>query len=137
MAPSKSHPHIENPSDAELARLVEDRAAVVQRLYVDVHRLVVETLPDVAFSVDCVDAQIGHGVRQYGYDGWGMAALAPFAKWVSLAFLRGAKLANPGQLLQGSGASVRHVKIHSPNDLLESRIALQHLFRAAAQLHQQ
>lgn len=54
---------------------------------------------------------IGYGARQYGYDGWGTAALAPHSKWVSLIFIRGAALGDPDGLLEGTGMSVRRVKL--------------------------
>ena len=45
--------------------------------------------PDVAASVDTVDHAIGYGAHQYGYNGWGMAAVMPYAKWVSLTLMQG------------------------------------------------
>ena len=92
---SRTHPHIDSPTDDELGRVVEGKKPTVREVYLEVHRLVLRTVPDVASSVDCVDGQIGYGARQFGYDGWGMAALAPFTNWVSLAFLRGARLEDP------------------------------------------
>ena len=134
MAASKTHAHIDSPSEAQLKRLVDDRAVAVRRLYLETHQLVLKTLPDVEFSVDCDDAQIGYGARQYGYDGWGMAALSPYTKWVSLGFIRGAALDDPDRLLEGTGASVRHVKLRSPEELAERRAAIQKMLKAAARL---
>ena len=65
---------------------------MVRQLYLNAHRLVLETLPDVVYLVDCQDGQMGYGARQYGYNGWGMAALSAHNKWVSLVFMRGADL---------------------------------------------
>jgi hypothetical protein len=36
-------------------------------------------------------------------------SIAVFPRWVSLFFLRGAKLPDPGEVLQGSGTQVRHI----------------------------
>jgi hypothetical protein len=91
-------------------------------------------LPDVVFSVDCDDAQIGYGARQYGYNGWGMAALSPYTKWVSLGFIRGAALDDPDGLLEGTGASVRHIKIKTPEQLAEQQKAIQRMLKAATRL---
>lgn len=35
------------------------------------HSLILENFPEVNFSIDCVDGQMGYGSGQYGYDGWG------------------------------------------------------------------
>ena len=87
-------------------------------------------------SVDCRDGEIGYGARQYGYDGWGMAALAPYTQWVSLAFLRGTSLDDPAGLLEGTGRRVRHVKVRSMEQLAESGGALRGLIDAASRLNQ-
>lgn len=134
MVSSKTHTHIDHPSDAQLRRLVDGRAVAVRRLYLETHQLVLKTLPDVVFSVDRDDAQIGYGARQYGYNGWGMAALAPYTKWVSLGFVRGIRLDDPDKLLEGTGASVRHIKLRSPEELAERRAAIQRMLKAAVTL---
>jgi Domain of unknown function (DU1801) len=36
-------------------------------------------------------------------------SIAVFPRWVSLFFLRGAKLPDPGEVLQGTGTQVRHI----------------------------
>jgi len=132
MAASKTHPHLDMPSEDDLARLIEAAFPAHRGLYLDVHRLVLESVPDVRYSVDCEDAAIGYGARQFGYDGWGMAALTPYAGWVSLGFLRGAKLHDPDHLLEGSGALVRHVKLKSPAELTARREAIRQLLAAAS-----
>jgi hypothetical protein len=37
--------------------------------------------------------------------------------WVTLCFLEGAHLPDPGKLLRGSGNRVRHIRLKSPDDL--------------------
>jgi hypothetical protein len=44
------------------------------------------------------------------------AYLLPHAKWVNLGFYKGADLADPHALLGGTGAKLRHIKIHSIKD---------------------
>jgi hypothetical protein len=124
------------PSDDDLSSIIEDKNPAVREVYLGAHRLVLETVPELAYSVDCVDGQIGYGARQFGYDGWGMAALAPFANWVSLAFLRGARLDDPDRLLEGTGASVRHVKIRSTAQLAQTADAIRRLLEQAVRLKQ-
>jgi hypothetical protein len=133
---SRTHPHIDSPSDDELGRVVESKKPAVREVYLAVHRLVLKTVPGVACSVDCVDGQIGYGARQFGYDGWGMAALAPFTNWVSLAFLRGARLEDPDGLLEGTGAGVRHVKLRSIEQLTQTEDAVRRLLEQAVRLEQ-
>jgi hypothetical protein len=135
MASSGAHPHIEMPSEEELSRLAQGKDPTVRRLYVDIHGLVLETVPEIRYAVDTVDAQIGYGARQFGYDGWGMAALAPAANWVSLAFLRGTALDDPDRLLEGTGRLVRHVKVRSREQYEAKREGVRRLLVAAARLN--
>lgn len=46
----------------------------------------------------------------------GYAYIMPHAGWVNLGFYRGASLADPGGLLEGTGAAMRHVKVRSLQD---------------------
>ena len=59
-------------------------------------------------------------------------AVSPHKAWVNLQFHNGASLPDPSRLLEGTGKSMRHVKVTAPADL-ESR-ALAKLICAAAQL---
>ena len=135
MGSSTRHPHVDDPSEEQLRAVVEQKPPLVRELYLMTHRLVLETLPDVVFSVDCHDGQIGYGARQYGYDGWGMAALTPYTDRVSLAFLRGARLDDPAGLLEGTGRTVRHVKVRSMEQLAELDGPIRALVAAAAGLN--
>ena len=137
MSPEKKHPHIERPSIEQLTSLFENKSPVMREIYLDIHRLVLKTLPDVIYSVDLKDGMLGYGARQYGYDGWGMAALAAHSKWVSLMFMLGTDLEDPEGLLEGSGKKMRHVKIHTPEHFNERRSALQALIEAASKLNQE
>ena len=79
---AKQHPHIDNPSAEALQKLVAERPAPIVEVYLAFHELLSETLPNIAASVDTVDQAIGYGAHQYGYNGWGVAAVMPYAKWV-------------------------------------------------------
>ena len=135
MAPAEKHPHIAMPSEADLAALIERVRPVLRDPYLAAHRLVIEALPDIRSAVDTTDGGIGYGARQFGYDGWGMAALAPHKGWVSLVFFRGTSLEDPQGLLEGTGAAVRHVKLRSLDELAARREPLRDLLRAAARLN--
>lgn len=135
MSTQGKHPHIDQPTDEQLTGLLHEKDPVIRELYFEVHRLVVYTLPDIKYSVDCVDGGMGYGARQYGYNGWGLAALSAYTKWVSLFFLHGVDLDDPKGLLEGTGKKMRHVKIRSPEQFEQHRGALKALIEAASQLH--
>ncbi len=44
-------------------------------------------------------------------------------EWVQFGFIRGSSLADPKKLLQGKGAYVRHVKVHTSADIDERAFA--------------
>lgn len=135
MPREEKHPHIEQPTIEQLAGLLESKTPAIRELYLNTQRLVLDTLPDVRYSVDCKDAMLGYGVRQFGYDGWGMAGLAAHSKWVSLIFMLGTELEDPAKLLEGSGKKVRHVKIHSPEQFSIIHSALRTLLTAASKVN--
>jgi hypothetical protein len=132
---AKTHPHVDRPDDGVLAGLVESRLVAVREAYLALHRLVLEAVPDVEYSVDTVDASIGYGPHQYGYGGWGMAAVTPYTQWASLTLLDGAALVDPEGLLEGT-RQMRHVKPRSAAQVADRREALLALVRQAAALHQ-
>jgi len=132
---AKTHPHIDMPSEADLGGLLEDRSPAIQELYLDAHRLVLEAVPDVCYSVDCVDGEIGYGARQFGYNGWGMAAVTPYTKWVSVTFLRGARLDDPDRLFEGA-TLMRHVKLRSVEQFEASREAIKRLLESAVRANE-
>ena len=92
-------------------------------------------MPDVRHEVDLVDGSIGYGARQYGYGGWGMAALQAHKGWVSLFFMQGAELEDAEGVLEGSGRLLRHVKLRSVEALEERSAAIRALVVAATRIH--
>lgn len=132
---AKSHAHVDMPSEEDLSRLIEGRFPLHRQLYLDTHRLVVETVLGVRYSLDTEDGAIGYAARQFGYGGWGMAALTPYAGWVSLGFLEGTRLQDPKHLLEGSGTRVRHVKLRSIAEFADRREDLRALIQAAARVN--
>lgn len=134
MARAAKHPHRSNPDKAQLQEVLADRPEAVVELYLAVHALVLEALPEVEHSVDLVDGMMGYGAHQYGYGGWGMAALAAHKKWVSLVFMRAVELNDPTAILEGTGKNLRHVKVRSREQFEERSDALRHLLKQAAGL---
>ena len=131
---AKTHPHIDFPTRQQLDELVAQHAVPIREAYLALHAVMVEVVPEARFSVDVVDKSIGYGARQFGYDGWGMAAVTPYTKWVTLTLLQGAHLPDPAGLLTGS-ATMRHVKVTNAAEVGKHREALVALLRAAAVFH--
>ena len=61
-------------------------------------------------------------------------AISPHKSWVNLQFHSGSSLRDPSGLLEGTGKSMRHVKVAIPGDL--KRKALSVLIREAARAAQ-
>lgn len=131
---ARTHPHIESPDGDQLAELVAGRPEPLIEVYLELHAVVISTLPDIRFSVDTVDASVGYAAHQYGYNGWGMAALTPFAKWVSLTLLQGARLDDPAKLLSGR-STMRHLKVTGPEDVRNGDEAIRALLVEASRLN--
>lgn len=131
------HPHLDTPSVDDLRELIDREQPGLRNVYLDVHRLVIDTLPDIHHSVDLADAGIGYGAHQYGYAGWGMATLLPHRAWVSLVLFKGTALDDPDGLLEGTGASVRHVKVGSVDELAAKRESIRRLLAAASRMNEQ
>ncbi len=135
MGSSKTHPHIDRPSEQQMVEILANRPPELRQTHLDVHRLVLDVVPDVVYSTDCVDGETGYGARQYGYDGWGMLALQAHTKWVSLYFLRGAALEDDEGLFEGTGRVMRHVRLRSSEEFERHRGTLRRLIEAAAMLN--
>jgi hypothetical protein len=54
--------------------------------------------------------------------GQAVLSLAVMPRWVTLCFLRGVGLPDPHGLLNGSGNQVRHIRLHTPEAIDDSRI---------------
>ena len=99
-------------------------------------RPVMKALRDTVFAVDpdsCEVVRLGDRAATYGVgprkmlDGY--AYLLPHKGWVNLGFYAGAELSDPEELLEGTGAKMRHVKIRTLQDT--ERAAVPTLIRAA------
>lgn len=53
-----------------------------------------------------------------------VCSIVPHTKWVNLQFMQGTTLEDPQRLLEGTGKTVRHVKIRSQADLTSAVAAL-------------
>lgn len=86
----------------------DDMRPIAQRL----RELILNVDPD---SVEVV--RLGDRAATYGVGpkkmSEGYAYIMPHKNWVNLGFYQGAVLPDPEQLLEGTGARLRHVKIRS------------------------
>ena len=135
MATSKQHPHTAMPSVDALREVIQRVHPQHEALYLAVHALVLEAVPDVRYDVDLVDGAVGYGARQFGYGGWGMAALQAHKGWVSLYFMEGVLLDDTDGVLEGRGKLLRHAKLRSEAALAERASAIGALLVAATRLH--
>ena len=99
-------------------------------------RPIVTALREIIVEVDpntCEVVRLGDRAATYGVgprkmiDGY--AYILPHKRWVNLGFYQGVALADPEGLLEGTGAKMRHVKIHSLDDA--RRAAVRELVRGA------
>ncbi len=138
MAKEEKHPHSENPSLENIAMEMENiypgHDPELKKAYISIHRMIVEVLPGLNYSMDLKDGQIGYGARQYGYDGWGMAALALHKKWINLHFMKGADLDQQVQndMLEGKGKQLRHMKFTSADEVEQKAKELRELLMKAS-----
>ena len=86
-------------------------------------RPIVTALREIVFEVDpdiCEVVRLGDRAATYGVgprkmlDGY--AYILPYKRWVNLGFYQGAELDDPGGLLEGTGAKMRHVKVRSVDE---------------------
>lgn len=131
---AKTHPHIDQPTEQQLADLVAGRPEALRETYLALHRLVLDAVPGIKASADTVDAQVGYGAHQFGYNGWGLAAVSPHSKWVSFFLMKGAELPDPDGLLNG-GTAMRHVKLQTAGQVAELEPWLRSWLAAAVQLN--
>ncbi len=93
-------------------------------------------LREIILAIDpdsCVVVRLGDRAATFGVGpkkmSQGYVYIMPHTKWVNLGFYRGAHLADPDSLLEGTGAKMRHIKITSVDGC--ERAAVRDLIRAA------
>ncbi len=110
----------------------EDLVAIAEPDLVPIMR----PLRDLVLKIDpdaCVVVRLGDRAATFGVGpkkmSEGYCYILPHKKWVNLGFYRGAHLPDPQSLLEGTGKNMRHVKIHSQDDI--GQAALEALIRSA------
>ncbi len=99
-------------------------------------RPVIRKLRALVLSIDpaaCVVVRLGDRAATFGVGpkkmSEGYVYIMPHKAWINLGFFRGAELDDPENLLQGTGAKMRHVKCRSLDEC--DRPALAGLIRNA------
>ena len=95
--------------------LLEMTAEPLRPVVVALRDAIVHLHPDASEVVRLGDraATYGVGPRKMVE---GYAYIMPHAGWINLGFYRGASLADPEGLLEGTGAAMRHVKVRSVDE---------------------
>ena len=95
--------------------LLEMTAEPLRPVAVALRDAIVRLHPEVSEVVRLGDraATYGVGPRKMVE---GYAYIMPHAGWINLGFYRGASLADPEGLLEGTGAAMRHVKVRSVDE---------------------
>ncbi len=90
----------------------------IAEISLQLRTLILDTAPNCTETL-----HVGWKVISYGYKKK-FCAIAPFTKWVNLQFHSGSKLTDTCELLEGSGRSMRHVKVWQVSDLNDSLVSL-------------
>jgi hypothetical protein len=117
---------------AALIKFLKPYDREVQKLALDLRQLVLEEMAPCHENIyDAYSAvAIGYGPTDRLSDG--IFHIAVYTKGVNLGFNRGATLADPTGILEGTGKQIRHIKIRSPADL--ARPELRSYLRRARQV---
>ena len=103
-------------SDREFLRILEGRSSEVRELALAARRLMFEVLPGVVEVVWIAQRNAGYGTgpRKMSEQ---FAWILPAAGHVALAFPAGVHLDDPAGLLQGTGKSIRNVRLSTLDDV--------------------
>jgi hypothetical protein len=87
----------------------------------DLKELILKVDPDTVEVVRLGDRAATYGVgprkMKEGY-----VYIMPHKAWVNLGFYKGSSLPDPGNLLEGTGKQLRHIKIHKREMIGDPRI---------------
>lgn len=103
-------------NDAEFRGILEGRPAEVAAIALAARRLVFDVLPQTIEVVWPTQGTSGYGTgprKNTEHFAW----LLPYAKHVAMAFPYGVELDDPADLLQGTGAKIRNVRLASLDDV--------------------
>src|SRR5262245_56906914 len=113
MPKSTTVTHLNQPGFDEVVATCDPAIAAIAR---GARKLVIDVLPEVHEVVWTRHRNIGYGVgpkKQSEHFCW----ISPASKHVTFGFNCGAQLADPKNMLEGTGNAFRHVKLSSLADL--------------------
>ncbi len=97
----------------EIDALIRNNSVESQQLTKSLHDLIRQLAPQAKEKI-----YSGWGVIDFQLNGKrDFISIGPQKKYVNLYFMRGTQLPDPSQILEGSGKSMRHVKIRTESDL--------------------
>lgn len=111
-----------------LRELLRDRPEQVVRTAIAARKAVLKATgkcSELIYETYC----ISNAFTFTGKQGQGFIHIATYSKHVNLGFDRGAELEDPDELLEGTGKSIRHVRLSGVSDL--KRPAVMELIRGA------
>lgn len=131
-APGERHvilPHVIRPPAGELLNYLAPYDPQVSTLALAVRQIVLEEAPEAIESlVNGYAVSIGFSFTGKPIKD-GFCHVVTYTDHVNLGFNRGAQLADPDRILEGTGKLIRHIRIRNHDDL--DRPVLRRLLRAA------
>jgi hypothetical protein len=98
----------------------EDLIGITPEPLRELVRAVRDVIVDV-YPASCEVVRLGDRAATYGVGPKkmteGFVYIMPQKGWINLGFYRGTDLADPDQLLEGTGAKLRHIKMRSLDDV--------------------
>ena len=123
-----------NTTATSFHQLLELTEKDLQPIAIRLRAIVLEVDPDA-----CEVVRLGERAATFGVGpkkmSEGYAFILPHKNWVNLGFYQGAALAQKSSLLEGSGKSMRHIKIRSLDDAEQPE--LKHLLTLAIEERRQ
>ena len=102
-----------NPKVTEfMMGLTEDEEAIVAHLTKRILKLSNDIREDVKWNALC-----------YFKGNRAFVGIMPYEKYISVIFDQGVDLNDPYQVLEGKGHTMRHIKIHSHDDLEKKQVS--------------
>src|SRR5437762_10331456 len=117
------------PPNTEYLRFLAAYEPRIAEIALAVRKLVLEEAPGAMELIYDAYNAVATGYSFTGRPSDAFIHIAVYARWVNLGFNRGSELADPQGALQGSGRSIRHIRISEPADL--ARPWLRRLVKAA------
>jgi len=103
-------------SDREFREILERHSPAVREIATKTRALLYAIMPGLVEVVWLPQGNAGYGIGPKKMSEQ-FAWIVPASKHVALAFPHGTSLADPDGLLQGTGASIRNVRLSSADDV--------------------